>query len=60
MEGGFKESISRKLRDKRLERRAERLRVWRSIMSGKRRMRPNAKVGAGKVKVAPAKKGNRK
>ena len=56
MESGFKESISRKLRDKRLERHAARLRVWRDIMSGKRRMRPNAKVGVGSRKIAPAKK----
>jgi hypothetical protein len=59
MESGFKESISRKLRDKRLERYAARLRVWRAIMGGKRRMRPNAKVGSGKAKVVPAKKGKK-
>ena len=59
MESGFKESISRKLRDRRLERHAARLRVWRDIMSGKRRMRPNAKAGTGKAKVV-VKKGSKK
>ena len=59
MESVFKESISRKMRDKRLERHAARLRVWRDIMAGKRRMRPNATVGAGKAKPVTVKKGKK-
>ena len=59
MESGFKESISRKQHERRVTMRLARLRLWRDIMSGKRRMRPNAAVGKGKAKVVPAKKGKK-
>lgn len=55
-----KESISRKQHDVRAARVRARLRVWRDIMAGKRRMRPNAAVGKGKAKVVPVKKGGKK